>query len=276
MPIVRRLGTALWFAAIFLLPATLAQAQGTTAAASDPADTQSFFVWMVKASGAIGVVILFMSIYLVALIAWMALEYRRSVALPPRLVTELHDLLEQRLYTEAFSRLNLNESFLARVVSAGVKKLPAGTAQAHRAMELASDDVSMAMEHRTTYLATVGTLGPMIGLVGTVYGMIMSFRVIATAGSSPQASLLAAGISTALFATLEGIALSIPAIYFHAFFRNRIARLTLEVELEAESLLEQFAPGIRGSVHPLATMGSPPPPPPPPGPTRVSLPPAHP
>ena len=56
----------------------------------------------------------------------------------------------------------------------------------------------------------------MIGLVGTVYGMILSFRVIATAGSSPQASQLADGISTALFATLEGIALSIPAIYFYA------------------------------------------------------------
>ncbi len=118
-------------------------------------------------------------------------------------------------------------------------------------MELANDDATMAMEHRTTYLATVGTLGPMIGLVGTVYGMILSFRVIATAGGSPQASQLAAGISTALFATLEGIALSIPAIFFHAMFRNRIARLSLEVALAAESLLEQFAPGIR-SPHPLA------------------------
>ena len=83
-------------------------------------------------------------------------------------------------------------------------------------MEMANDDVTMEMEHRTTYLATVGTLGPMIGLVGTVYGMILSFRVIATAGASPQASQLAAGISTALFATLEGIAMSIPAIYFYA------------------------------------------------------------
>ncbi len=103
----------------------------------------------------------------------------------------------------------------------------------------------MQMEHRTTYLATVGTLGPMIGLVGTVYGMILSFRVIATEGSSPQASDLARGISTALFATLEGIAVSIPAIYFHALFRNRIARLSLEVGMMVEPLLERFVPGVR-------------------------------
>ncbi len=76
--------------------------------------------------------------------------------------------------------------------------------------------------------------------------------MIATAGASPQASQLAAGISTALFATLEGIALSIPAIFFHALFRNRIARLSLEVALAAEGLLEQFAPGVR-SPHPLAS-----------------------
>ena len=126
-------------------------------------------------------------------------------------------------------------------------------------MEMANDDATMEMEHRTTYLATVGTLGPMIGLVGTVYGMILSFRVIATAGSSPQASQLAQGISTALFTTLEGIAVSIPAIYFYAVFRNRIARLSLEVAVTAESLLEQFSPGVVRpvSMHPLAAAAVP-------------------
>ena len=102
----------------------------------------------------------------------------------------------------------------------------------------------MEMEHRTTYLATVGTLGPMIGLVGTVYGMIIAFRVIAVEGPTPQANQLASGISTALYATLEGIAISIPAIFFYALFRNRIARLSLEVGMTAEQLLEQFAPGV--------------------------------
>ena len=88
------------------------------------------------------------------------------------------------------------------MLAAGVRKLPSGLAQALRAMEMANDDATMEMEHRTTYLATVGTLGPMIGLVGTVYGMILSFRVIATAGASPQASQLASGISTAPSASM--------------------------------------------------------------------------
>ncbi len=191
------------------------------------------------------IVIAAMSFYLIAVIIWMALNYRASDAVPPELVREVQGLLEQSKYNEAYQRLLEDPSFLARVLAAGVRKLPAGLAPAHRAMELANEDATMEMEHRTTYLATVGTLGPMIGLVGTVYGMIMAFRVIAQEGTTPQASQLADGISTALYATLEGIALSIPAIYFYALFRNRIARLSLEVGMTAETLLEQFAPGVR-------------------------------
>jgi biopolymer transport protein ExbB len=87
----------------------------------------------------------------------------------------------------------------------------------------------------------------------------MSFRVIAQEGSTPQASQLAAGISTALFATLEGIAVSIPAIFFYSMFRNRIARLSLEVSIAAEPLLEDFAPGVRAQdpAHPQPPMPMP-------------------
>jgi len=219
---------------------------------SPPEETsESFLAWMIRSSGMIGVVIMIMSFYMIALIVWMGKYYRRPVAIPDRLVRELNELLAQKRFTEAYQRVTVDNSFLGRVLTAGVRKLASGTSAATKAMELANDEVTMEMEHRTTYLATMGTLGPMIGLVGTVYGMILSFQEIARAGSSPQASVLAAGISTALFATLEGIALAIPAIYFYAYFRNRIARISLEVAMTSESLLEQFSPGVR-SPHPLA------------------------
>jgi biopolymer transport protein ExbB len=199
------------------------------------------------------VVIAVMSFYLIALVVWMALHYRTPAAIPHDLVHDIQNLLQQNKFNEAYHRLAEDSSFLARVLASGVRKLPVGVVQAQRAMELANEDLTMEMEHRTTYLATVGTLGPMIGLVGTVYGMIMAFQVIALEGSSPQASQLAAGISTALYATLEGIAISIPAIFFYAMYRNRIARLSLEVGMTAEPLLEQFAPGVRPAVTSLST-----------------------
>jgi biopolymer transport protein ExbB len=207
------------------------------------------------------VVIAVMSFYLIALVVWMALHYRTPTAIPRELMRDIQNLLDQNKFNEAYHRLAEDSSFLARVLASGVRKLPVGVAHAQRAMELANEDVTMEMEHRTTYLATVGTLGPMIGLVGTVYGMIMAFQVIALEGSSPQASQLAAGISTALYATLEGIAISIPAIFFYAMYRNRIARLSLEVGMTAEPLLEQFAPGVRPAAPSLTTSHGPVPPP---------------
>jgi len=90
--------------------------------------------------------------------------------------------------------------------------------------------------------------------------MIIAFRVIALEGASPQASQLASGISTALYSTLEGIAISIPAIFFYAMFRNRIARVSLEVAMMTEPLLEQFAPGVRVSTPSLGSRLAPAPP----------------
>jgi biopolymer transport protein ExbB len=206
-----------------------------------------------------------MSFYLVALIVWMAIHYRTIMAIPPVLVRDVQNLLDQSKFNDAYQKLAEDSSFMGKVVATGVRKLPSGIPAATRAMELTNEDVTMEMEHRTTYLATVGTLGPMIGLVGTVYGMIMAFQVIAIEGSSPQASQLAAGISTALYATLEGIAISIPAIFFYAYFRNRIARLSLEVGLASEPLLDRFAPGVRMIGHV-----------PPPAYAPASAPPAHP
>jgi biopolymer transport protein ExbB len=229
---------------------------------------ESFLRWMARSSGPIGVVILAMSFYLVALVVWMFLRFRPEAAVPRGLVAEVSDLLGHRQYERAFALVEGDGSFLAHTLSAGVRRLPGGTVAAQRAMELANEERTMEMEHRTTYLATVGTLGPMIGLVGTVYGMIRSFQVIATMGSSPQASQLASGISTALFATLLGIAISVPAIAFYAYFRNRIARISLEVQIVAEGLLDGFAPGVR-SLYPAGGAGGATPP----LPNRPALPP---
>ncbi len=249
-----RVAASLALCLILLGPCpTLAQqgpVEGPAAAA--PVAEESFLRWMYRASGPIGWVILAMSFYMIALVTWMTLEYRRSKALPERLILEVNEHLLNKRYTQAYDRLASDPSFLAKVLTAGVRKLPSGQPAAQRSMRMVNDDITMEMEHRTTYLSTVGTLGPLIGLLGTVYGMIIAFRVMSAAGTT-EASQLAGGISTALFATLEGIAVAIPAITFYAIFRNRIARLSLEVELTAENFLDQFAPGVR-TPHPLASM----------------------
>ena len=81
----------------------------------------------------------------------------------------------------------------------------------------------------------------MIGLMGTVYGMIQSFEEIANSVESPKPSELAGGISTALFTTLEGLTVAIPAIIFYSILRNRVSRFVLEVGMVSEGLMGRFS-----------------------------------
>ena len=101
------------------------------------------------------------------------------------------------------------------------------------------ESVRAGKEQILTYMATIGTLGPMIGLVGTVFGMIRTFMVLGQ-GGSPEPSKLATGISEALAITLLGIALAVPAIFFHAFFRNRLIRISNECSAIADDLITQM------------------------------------
>lgn len=80
----------------------------------------------------------------------------------------------------------------------------------------------------------------MIGLFGTVHGMITSFQVIAVSGATPKPAELAEGISTALFTTLIGLAVAIPAIAAYNLLRNRVTRLLLEVGVTSENLMSRF------------------------------------
>jgi biopolymer transport protein ExbB len=89
-------------------------------------------------------------------------------------------------------------------------------------------------------MALIGNLSPMIGLFGTVQGMISSFQVIALGGATPKPADLAAGISTALFTTLVGLAVAIPAIAAYNILRNRVTRLLLEVGVTSENLMSRF------------------------------------
>jgi biopolymer transport protein ExbB len=215
-------------------PKAEAPAPEAPAAAAAPATEtkkapENLLQWAIRASGPIGVGLLFLSIYFVALVIKLFLELRVSEAVPAVLVERLEAAIKDKKFQEAYDACKDNDSFLARLVRTGVANLPNGRAEAKDAMMTVQEEVVTMMETRISYLAIIGTLGPMIGLVGTIAGMIASFQEIATAaGAQPKPEKVAEGISTALFITLEGVSLSVPAIFFFAFFRNRIAMIAME------------------------------------------------
>jgi biopolymer transport protein ExbB len=223
-----------------------AEPAGGAAPAAAPATApkkkeQSYLAWAFHALGwGYSLIFLSLSFTLVALFVMNLLTARRDNVVPVHLVEGFEAHLNEKRYQEAYEMAKNDESFLGQVLSAGLAKLSAGYEQAIEAMQEVGEEENMKLEHRLSYMALIGTISPMVGLFGTVHGMIASFSVIAVSESTPKASQLAEGISTALFTTLLGLFIAIPAIAAYNILRNRISRLVLEVGILSEGLMSRF------------------------------------
>lgn len=228
-------------------------AAAATSEGTAPPQPENMLQWAIRASGPIGVFLVFLSVYFTALVIRLFMEYRVVEAVPPALVEKLEAAIRDKKFQEAYDVCREGDSFLARLVRTGIANLPNGRAEAKEAMMTASEDTVTELEVKISYLATIGTLGPMIGLVGTVWGMIRSFQEIATAaGAQPRPDKVAEGISTALFITLEGVSLSVPAIFFFAFFRNRVAMMAMEANRVADRTINSLVNAAKSTSKPSA------------------------
>lgn len=202
---------------------------------------QSMLSLVMNASGIFGVVLLIMSLAAGALIAMGFLQVRRDNLLPPTFIEAFEQRLTSKDYQGAYETARSDDSLIARVLAAGLGKLNRGYEEAIEGMQEVGEEESMTMEHKVSYLAMIGSIAPMIGLMGTVYGMIKSFMVIATSDVQPKPKDLAEGISMALVTTLEGLVVAVPALLFYTILRNRISRLLLEVGMVSEGLMSRFS-----------------------------------
>ena len=229
-------------AAAPVVPAADPAAPPAAGEAAAPVQSRSFLSYIVRACGWFwGPAFLLVSFILVALIMMNLLQVRRDVLLPTQFVEEFEQKLNAKDFQGAYEFARADESFVGRVLAAGMGRLSRGYPEAVEGMQEAGEDENMALEHRLSYVALIGTIAPMMGLMGTVQGMISSFDVIAQSTVSPKPSQLADGISTALVTTLIGLVLAIPAMVFYGILKNRIQRLVLEIGMVSEGLMGRFA-----------------------------------
>ena len=220
-------------------------------------EERNFLTWMIEASGTFGLLILLLSFMMVALIMMNILQVRRENFVPQAFIESFEQRLNAKDYQGAYETARSDESLVARVLAAGLSKLNQGYDKAVEGMQEVGDDENMALEHRLSYLALISAIAPMLGLMGTVSGMIATFRVIANSSTTPKPAELAEGISSALFTTLEGLTVAIPEMVFYAILRNRIARFTLEVGMVSEGLMGRFAQaGKQGAAPPKPAGGA--------------------
>lgn len=197
---------------------------------------------LLRAGGLVGYVIIALSIALVALIVEHVMTVRRRTMIPPGLADEVQKLVNAGQLTQALELAQKDPSFLGYLLSAGLHEAPYGHPAAEKAMEDAAIEQSARLSRKIEYLSLIGVLGPLLGLMGTVWGMIQAFSEFAEK-ANPQTADFAPGISEALVTTMFGIFLSVPAQTAFALCRNRIDEYVAEAALVAASTM---APLKRG------------------------------
>lgn len=229
------------------MPATALLVGATPALAQDSAQTTSVFHMFLLPDDAVGVMITWLLVMLSALsIGYtlkLMLSYRRKLVLPDEMLKKVTDLLNAKRFREAIDYAAEQTSYLGRVISAALNEGTHGYGAMERAIEEAGDSETTKALRPVEYLNVLGNIAPMIGLFGTVYGMIRAFDQLQASGGKPDPAQLAGGISTAMITTFWGLIVAIPALASYALIRNKIDALTSEGMLIAEEVIAQFKPG---------------------------------
>ena len=199
-----------------------------------------FNLFQQLAAGGAGIwVIGALSVLMVTVAIERLKRFRMRAIVPPGLVDEAVPLWLAGRFDELQLALARRDSVLARAIrflAANRARWPAEML-GERVGELASRELRR-QQQRAYPLAVVATVAPIVGLLGTVVGMIEAFHVIAFAGGMGDASLLAGGISKALVNTAAGLSVALPALALHHFFRHRLTVGGLALEEQLERVLD--------------------------------------
>ena len=180
--------------------------------------------------------LLLASVIAVALIIERSISLRSKRIIPPTLLDQVVGVYQrQGLSPEVIDRLS-RDSPLGAVLAAGLRNLKSSRYVMKEAIEEAGRAVAHQLERFLTTLGTIATAAPLLGLFGTVIGMIEIFGSQSPSGTNPQQ--LAHGISIALYNTAFGIAIAIPALIFYRHFRNKVDTFVVEMEQLASKLVD--------------------------------------
>ncbi len=190
------------------------------------------------------------SVVAVVLVVDHFLNVRTAAVAPPDQIRRAREQIEARNFRECLDGLRKSSTFFAQVMTAALSHGRHGFEAMHEAALEKSGELSGRMFRKAEYLNIIGNLGPLLGLLGTVWGMIDAFGSLGAAGGAAGGQL-ADGISKALVNTAAGLALAIVGIGFFGVCRNRIDALTTAATVATLDLLEYFRPAaVKGAAAP--------------------------
>lgn len=204
---------------------------------------------IVQSGGWLMVPILLCSIVAAAIAVERLWTLQRSRITPKNLLAQVWSALRNNELDSQRLRDLRASSPLGQVLAAGVANSRRGREVMKEAMEEVAAQISHDLERYLTSLGVIASISPLLGLLGTVVGMIKVFTALMLEGAG-NANVLAGGISQALITTAAGLSVAIPAIMFHRFFLRRVDELVVTMEQEAVKLVEMMQGGDAAEEEP--------------------------
>lgn len=221
------------FVALFCITLTL-HAQGSDAGGGGKS------LWQIlQRGGLIALLIGILSLLAGGLVVKYIIDLQKDNLVPPEIVGEVDRLLQEEEYAEALSLCEMEPSVFTNIVAEGIAKINMSKDELNRAIDDAKEAEHTRIQNQISWLSLIGNIAPMLGLLGTVIGMISAFREIAQ-NPNPSPSQLADGIYAALVTTALGLLLAIPVLSCYFYFRNRVSEIFTEVELMVEDIFDQI------------------------------------
>jgi biopolymer transport protein ExbB len=215
---------------------------GSGSSATSPKAKEQTVLDTVIDGGIVGLFIILLSVVSVGFIIEHFMTIRKTTLMPDVVAADLEALIAQGQIDQAIEYCNdpPNHSLFATVVLAGLERYKGsefGFAEYKAAVEEAGEDQTGSLYRKTEVLGLIGSIAPMLGLTGTVLGMIKAFNTIAATDGAAKPAELAGGIGQALVTTLMGLVVAIPTMVAFSYFRNKIDSIIAEAGKRVEQVL---------------------------------------
>jgi len=198
----------------------------------------------ITGGGVIGYIIVLLSVVATAFVIIHFVQIRRSALLPAEKVKGVREMVERGDLEGAleYATLPANDCYYLRIVGAGLKRFlrsPFGAFEIKSAIEEAGAEETAKLYRTMDVIATIGSVAPLLGLLGTVQGMIGAFDTVAlgAANSANYYGELASNIAIALITTFQGLVVAIPCVSIYGYLRNRVDALAGECAGNAEDIV---------------------------------------
>jgi biopolymer transport protein ExbB len=214
-------------------------AQDTAAAPAEDSGDLTFGKYL-EYGGWVGWLIIVCSVAMVALIIEHSVNIRRDKLVPPEVIDELEALLQEQEYQEALELCESEKNFVTAMVGAALSHMEHGFDEMRDAATGAAQGETNKLNQKISYLTLLANIAPMLGLFGTVFGMVGAFTEIVKLGPAVTPKDLAGGVQQALITTVDGLLVAIPCIMGGFIFKNKVNAIVDELSSIGFDMIERF------------------------------------